>query len=102
MIDLQRAPNAFFRLAGPHHEMFDEQLAATVEELGEGHLARGPVKDVVLLDPNPRQRSLFCAQLIAQSGERLLFLASRATRAFNHSSRDTIWCCIAHPFGRWV
>jgi hypothetical protein len=31
MVDLERAPDALMRGAGPHHEMLDEKLTTTVE-----------------------------------------------------------------------
>jgi hypothetical protein len=53
MVDLEGAPDALRRLAGPHHEMLDEELAAPVEQIGQRHLAVRCVKDVRFVDPHP-------------------------------------------------
>jgi hypothetical protein len=44
MVDFKRAPDALLFLAGSHHEMFDEELAAAVEQLREGDFPEGPSK----------------------------------------------------------
>src|SRR6185295_7025518 len=68
--------DALCRLAGPHHEMLDEELATAVEQLGQSHLSVAPVEDVFLLDPDPGQGSAVGAQLIPQSRQ-LLFLCEQ-------------------------
>lgn len=45
VVDLERAPDALADLAGPHHEVLDEELAAPVEQVDEAHLAVGRVED---------------------------------------------------------
>jgi hypothetical protein len=52
--------------------MHDDQLAASVEEVGERLLAVRPVEDIPLLHPDPGQFAALPAQLIAQPGEFLL------------------------------
>src|ERR1700719_1393847 len=69
VVDFKRASDALPRLTRTHHEVLDEKLAATVEQLCERNLSGWSVKDVLLLDPNPRHRALFRVQLIAQFGE---------------------------------
>jgi hypothetical protein len=39
MVDLERASHTLLSLAGSHHKMFDEELAAAVEELRQRHLS---------------------------------------------------------------
>src|ERR1700758_2328272 len=91
VVDFERAPDALARLAGTHHEVLDEELAATVEQLCERNLSGWSVKDVLLLDPDPRQRALFRVELVAQFGE-CFSLASKAVRASSHSLRETTGC----------
>src|SRR5205809_7226873 len=52
--------------------MIDDQLAASVEEIGERLLAVRPLEDIPLLHPDPGQLAASPAQLIAQTGEFLL------------------------------
>src|SRR6267142_4939608 len=54
VVDLQRTSQAMLGLPGTHHEMFDEQLAAPVEELRQRHRAGRSVEYVVFLNPDPR------------------------------------------------
>src|ERR1700730_8311703 len=54
------------------HEMENDQLLASVEQLGQGLPAAAAVENIVLLDPLPRQLAALPAQLIAQPGEFLL------------------------------
>ena len=39
---------------GPEHEVVEEQLAASLEQVGQRGLSVRPVEDVVLVDPDPR------------------------------------------------
>jgi hypothetical protein len=72
VIHLEGAPHALTRLSGPHHEVFDEELAATVEQIGQGHLAVRRVEDVRLLDLHPGQRATLGGEPVAEPGELLL------------------------------
>ena len=65
VIDFERAADALCLLPGRHHEVFDEQLAAFVKQLGQRHLAFRRIEDVFLVDLYPRQRATFRGQLIA-------------------------------------
>jgi hypothetical protein len=69
MVDLEGTPNALPVLRRSHHEMFHEELAATVEQLHKFHLALRRIEYVRLLDFHPRKRRPFCAQLIAKFRE---------------------------------
>src|SRR5262245_18118604 len=46
LIDLEGPSYALTDLTGSHHEVLLEQLAASVEEIGQGHLALGRIEDV--------------------------------------------------------
>src|SRR5271165_6971715 len=54
MIELEGATNAALAPAGTEHEMLDDQLAASAEEVGEGLLPVRPVENIRLLDLDPR------------------------------------------------
>jgi hypothetical protein len=54
VIDFKRATDALRLLPWRHHEVFDEKLAASIEQLRQRHLALGPVKSVLLLHLHPR------------------------------------------------
>src|ERR1700730_3095298 len=66
MIDLERAAHATLLPPGTEHEMFDDQLAAPVEEIAERRLAIRRVEDRRLFDLDPRQLAALPAQLNAQ------------------------------------
>src|SRR6266498_5974754 len=55
------------------HEVVDEQLRATVEELGERLRPRLGLEAVVLLDRHPGELPPLPRELVAASGELLLF-----------------------------
>src|SRR5262249_3956767 len=72
MVGPERAAHAAFLPSRPEHEMLDDQLAASAEEVGERLLSVGSVEHVSLLDLHPRQLAPLGAQAIAQPGEFLL------------------------------
>ena len=76
VIEFERAADAAFRPVGAEHEVLDDKLAASVEQVGEGDLAVRSVEHVVLLHLDPGQRATLGAQLVAQPGE-FLFLAQQ-------------------------
>ena len=69
VVDLERAAHAALLPSGAVHEMFDDQLATSVEEIGERLFALRTIEQVILLDLDPRQRAPLGAQLIAQPRE---------------------------------
>ena len=60
-------------VARPEHEVVDEELRATVEQLVQRPLAVLGVEAVVLLDPHPGEGAALARQLVAQA--RVLLLA---------------------------
>src|SRR6266511_4854098 len=72
MIGPERAALATLLPSWSEHEMHDDQLAASIEEVGERLLAVRPVEAIPLLHPDPGQLAALPAQLIAQPGEGLL------------------------------
>src|SRR5216683_3871763 len=74
MIELERTADASLAPIRAEHEMLDDQLTASAEQIGEGFLPVGPVEDVSLLHLYPGQCAPLRAQPVAQAGE-LLFLA---------------------------
>jgi len=55
VIDLEKASNALFRLAGSHHEMLNEKLTLAVEEICQRFLPIRCVEDILLLHLPPGQ-----------------------------------------------
>src|SRR5712692_3035727 len=74
VIELERAADATLAPVRTEHEMLDDQLVASAEQVGQRLLAAGPVEDVILFHLYPGQRPPLGAEPIAQAGE-LLFLA---------------------------
>ena len=68
--------------------MFDEQLASSVKQLGQRHLAFRRIKDVFLVDLHPRQRATLRGQLIAQACEFLFPFEQILARDQPLSPRD--------------
>src|SRR5262245_27077306 len=69
----ERAVRATGLVVRTEHEVVDDQLAPTIEELSQRLRSCRRVEDVVLLDPLPRELTPSSAQLVAQPAE--LFLA---------------------------
>src|SRR5262245_44973032 len=67
----RRAPRLVF---GPEHEVVDEELRATVEEIGERGAPLVGLEAVLLLDSHPRQLLPRPGQLVAAPGQLLLGL----------------------------
>jgi hypothetical protein len=53
-------------------KVVDEQLGATVEELGQGPLSVVRVEDVVVTDRQPGKLASLAGELVAVTGVRLL------------------------------
>src|SRR5262245_58436279 len=73
VVDLERTPDALSDLARPHHEVFDEQLAASIEQIGERYLPLRRIEDILFLNLHPGQFTALATQFVALSRE-LLFL----------------------------
>ena len=65
LVHFERATDAAFGPVGAEHEMLDDELAASIEQVGERHRAVGAVEYVVLFYLDPRERAAFGAQLVA-------------------------------------
>src|SRR3979490_3116715 len=72
MIGQKRAAPATLLPPRTEHEMIDDQLATSLEEIAERLLAVGRVENVVLLDLHPRQLASLGAHLVTEPGEFLL------------------------------
>src|SRR2546426_6668407 len=72
MIGQERAAPAALLPPRTEHEMIDDQLAASLEEVSERLLALRPVEHIRFFDLDPGQVAPLGTQLIAQPGEFLL------------------------------
>src|SRR5580658_2998014 len=77
LVGPERAAHAALLPSGAKHEMIDNQLAASTEEICERLLAVGAVEHVVLLDLNPWQLAQLPAQFIVGPGKFLFFRQMR-------------------------
>jgi hypothetical protein len=68
MIDFERTSYALMLRAGRHHEMLDGKLAVPMKEIGQRQLPLGSVEQILLLDPNPREREALGRNLVAMPG----------------------------------
>src|SRR5258706_11270515 len=68
----ERAGRAALLPVGAEHEVIDDELALTREEIGERLLSLGAVEDILLLDFFPRECAAFAAQHVALAREGLL------------------------------
>src|SRR6476620_5571296 len=80
MIGEKGAARAAFAPIRTEHEVIDDQLAASVEEIAENLLPRRRVEDIVLFEFDPGQCAPLSAELIAGLGERLLVCEMRLPR----------------------
>src|ERR1700733_7333751 len=100
VVHFESAADAVILLAGAHHEMLQEELAATVEQLRERDFSLGTVEDVFLFDTHPGQCTLFGAELVAQFRERLFLGEQSDARLAPFTARDNAMperrgCCAA-------
>jgi len=70
----RRACRAATRVLGAEHEVVDEELRASIEEIGEGRSALVGLETVLLIDSNPRQLLPPLRQFVATSRQLLLGL----------------------------
>src|SRR5262245_32055230 len=68
----RRARGAARLVVGAEHEVIDEQLRATLEEVRQRRAAVSGVEVVLLVDAHPRQVLPLTCDLIALAGQRLL------------------------------
>jgi len=62
------------------HEVVDDQLAATVEQIGQRFLASGPFEQIGLVYFDPRQFATLPAQFVAGVSESLFSFQERFAR----------------------
>src|SRR5229473_3359054 len=70
----RRAGRTPCRVLGPEHEVIDEELRASSEEIGEGRCALVGLEAVLLVDSNPRQLLPPPRQFVATPRQRLFGL----------------------------
>src|SRR5258708_1856795 len=80
MICEERASHASCLASRGEHEVIDDELAASVEKLGEGLAAVRSVESVLLVDLHPRHRAALGVQLIELMCDLLLFGEEFLTR----------------------
>src|SRR5262245_55248339 len=91
LIGEQRAAGASLFPLGAEHEVIDDELAASVEQIGERHAAAvGGFEDVVLLDLDPGQRAALFRQAVALARPGLLLGEKRAARLEPLLLRDNV------------
>jgi hypothetical protein len=92
VVGLERTAGAARFPIGVKHQMMDDELTASIEQVGERHLALGRVEDIVLLDLDPGQGAPLGAQAVARPHVLLLLDQKRLTRSeplvLRHDSRD--------------
>ena len=93
MVGRERAAGAAFGLVRAEHEVVDDELGPSVEELGERPAPVLGVEAVLLLHRYPRQLAAQARELVAAARE-LLLLLEQATRAASHSSRVPTRCAV--------
>ena len=76
----RRAGRTASRVAGPEHEVVDDQLRAPVEQLRECARAFGRIEAILLLHLDPRQLASQFRQLVTEPGVLLLPREQRLSR----------------------
>ena len=89
------------RHSGTEHKMLDDQLAAAVEEVGEGLLPVRAVEHILLFELDPGQFAPLRAQLVAQPRELFLLRQMRACaqQATRPRLRSDGACIVRSPPG---
>jgi hypothetical protein len=81
------------RVVGPKHEVIDEELRASSEEIGKGRGALVGLEAVLLVDANPGQLLPLLRQLVATPGQLLLSLEQL------HPGRKPLFTCAGLVIG---
>src|SRR5271165_4157679 len=76
----ERATRAALLPSRTEHEVIDNQLASSLEQLGQRYLARRSFEDVALLHLLPWKLAALAAQFVTQPGEFFLLLQERFSR----------------------
>src|ERR1700722_12889863 len=92
VIDDVRAAGATFLPSGTEHEVIDNQLAAAIEEIGEGFRAGGRFKRVGLFNFFPGKLAALAAEFVAQAGEFFFFEQKFLSSCEPFGWRDDFWC----------
>src|SRR5437763_384492 len=80
LVDEHRAAVAARVLVRPEHEVVEEQLTASLEEVGQARLSVRAVEDVVLVDPDSRQPAALGGERVACPGGFLFLGKKRVVR----------------------
>src|SRR6266436_1270343 len=80
LIAEQRTAGASLLPFGTEHEMIDDELTASVEQIAERHRAVDAFEDIVLLDLDPGERAPLLRQAVALARPCLLLHKKRAPR----------------------
>jgi hypothetical protein len=91
VVHRERAGGAARFGVGAEHEVVDEQLAATLEQIERPDLPVGSVEAVVLSDLDHRQRAPSGADHIVVAGELLLTREQFSTRLEPLLTGDDLW-----------
>ena len=70
----ERAARAALRVLRAEHEVEDEKLRASVEQLRQSFCARIRPEGVLLVDPHPRERAPLLGEFVTAPGQLLLLL----------------------------
>src|ERR1019366_7086400 len=92
----RRAGRASCRVVGPEHEVVDQELRASSEQLGERRRALVGLEPVLLVDTYPRQFLALLCQLVSASGQRLLGLEQL------EAGREPLFTCSGFVVGHSV
>src|SRR5688572_25344169 len=88
LVDDHRAAVAAGLVAWTEHEMVEQELASSLEEIGEALLAVGSFEDVAFLDSHARQASPLGGERVARAGGLFLFCSQLGERRFPGFFRD--------------
>src|SRR6476646_3176146 len=100
MVGFEGAAEAAFLPIGAEHEMVDDQLAASFEEIGQCDLPVRTVENVLLVDFHPREGATLGGELIAHPGKaffigKMLFAGIKPFLARNDLMTGD-WCGADH------
>src|SRR6185437_8241937 len=97
MIGAKGTPDTAFSPAGAHHKMFDEELRASCEQVGQGLFAVWRIEDVFL---STRTQGKVRRSALSWSRMRVNAFSfwRRSRRAFNHCSLETTGLCVMNVF----
>jgi hypothetical protein len=99
LVDEHRAAIAARLLVGAEHEVVEDELTASLEEVDQARLAVPALEHVLLFDPDHRQAAALGGTSASRARVACFSFTRSFSRAASHFSRETTTCATYGPPG---